>query len=164
MQDWDDALSVASSATNLALEEEEEVDETRAVRILTRKETQGVNAWKVTVLLTILLSGVGVSFGTFYFLDKQEEDDFKSSVRTVLAVCCICTLSPEVSLASRSHNHFLYLLSNPHAVSIKFQDYSGFNTISREGSFQISPRYRAIHHNGIRSRGRAFPVCLSASV
>jgi hypothetical protein len=61
-------------------------DEVEDVQMLTRRETKGVNAWKLTLVLTIFVTALAVSACTYSFLDRQEEQDFERSVSTASAV------------------------------------------------------------------------------
>jgi hypothetical protein len=44
-------------------------------------ETRKIQLWKIMVLVTIIVVATVVSTGTFLFLDRQEEDDYKHRVR-----------------------------------------------------------------------------------
>lgn len=82
--DGGDAIDLGRDSTNTdehihGIDEKNEADD--VVQKLIKNEAQGVYAWKVTTVLTMLLLALAVSCGTFFFLDKQEKDSFENSVR-----------------------------------------------------------------------------------
>jgi len=48
------------------------------VKAITQKETRRMTIWKVVVVLSILLTGAGVSVAVYSFLDQQQDDDFEN--------------------------------------------------------------------------------------
>jgi len=51
---------------------------------LTQKETRGVQTWKLFTLITIFVTAVVVSAGTWYSLDQKEISDFNESVSSII--------------------------------------------------------------------------------
>ena len=60
---------------------EEDPAALREVQELAQAETKRMRQWKILVVLGILLTGAAVSSGTYCFLEKQQDDNFRSQVR-----------------------------------------------------------------------------------
>ena len=59
---------------------EQEKAEENAVALLTRRETRGVQLWRIFTLLTLVAVSVAVSTVTFRLLRDQDTDEFHDSV------------------------------------------------------------------------------------
>jgi hypothetical protein len=59
---------------------EQEKAEEAAVAELTRRETRGVQMWRIFTLLSLIAVSVAVSTITFRLLRDQETDEFEESV------------------------------------------------------------------------------------
>ena len=59
---------------------EEDPTALREVKELAKVETKRMRQWKILVVLGILLTGAAVSWGIFFILRQQQDDNFKSQV------------------------------------------------------------------------------------
>ena len=66
-----------------------QVGENQEIEELARRETANVRAWRLIVLLVIIITGGVVTTGTFLFLKREERVDAKESVRVVVAMRCV---------------------------------------------------------------------------
>jgi hypothetical protein len=82
-----DSLSEYSSDESListAVNEENEMDTTqkeqvKEVQEMAKKETKNMRVWKVVVSITVLLTAILVSTGTYIFLEGDEDSNFEDS-------------------------------------------------------------------------------------
>ncbi len=81
---------------------EEEKAEEAAVAELTRRETRGVQMWRIFTMLTLVAVSVAVSTITFRLLQDQDVDEFKDSV----SICSVVTDCFVVCLKHRTSNSF----------------------------------------------------------
>ncbi len=90
---------------------EEEKAEEAAVAELTRRETRGVQMWRIFTMLTLVAVSVAVSTITFRLLQDQDVDEFKDSVSTSRQSYHFRSYRP----TSNSHRHAsVYLLRSSH--------------------------------------------------
>lgn len=64
------------------------------VRDIASGDTQRVRAWKVFVLILMVATTSCVSAGAYYFLKKDENDDYHSSVCSTMNGTCALHLLP----------------------------------------------------------------------
>jgi hypothetical protein len=67
---------------------DEKKAEEAAIAELTRRETRGVQMWRIFTLLTLIAVSVAVSTITFKLLQNKDVNEFEDSVSWIL---CICT-------------------------------------------------------------------------
>jgi hypothetical protein len=77
----DDEVQSSGRDTN-----EQEKAEEEAIAELTRRETMGVQMWRVFTLLTLVAVSVAVSTITFRLLQAQDVDEFEDSVSIALFI------------------------------------------------------------------------------
>jgi hypothetical protein len=65
---------------------EEDKAEEAAIAELTRRETRGVQMWRIFTLLTLVAVSVAVSIITFLLLRNKDVDEFNDSVRIIASV------------------------------------------------------------------------------
>lgn len=84
----DEEVEMSSNLGEPSVREEDERDEIKEVHKLAQKETARVRIGKLLVFVSILAAAALVSSGTFIFLEKKEDNDYKNSVSIP-----ICTAS-----------------------------------------------------------------------
>ena len=78
--DDDDEHGVDSTTTET--EQNDRRDEVSEVRKMSSKDTNRLRLWRVVVTSAILLTAFAVTFTTYSLLQQQEEDNFKTAVRS----------------------------------------------------------------------------------
>ena len=91
----DDANSSSNNDNNSQQRPDDDNDDDDSLRKLAKQESKGIRLWKGIVVVTILVTAALISFGTFNYVKQSEEDEFETSVSTVLyfvgkrgAGCC----------------------------------------------------------------------------
>ena len=78
--DDDDEHGVDSTSTDT--ERNNRRDEVSEVRKMSSKDTNRLRLWRIVVTSAILLTAFAVTFTTHSLLQKQEDDNFKTAVRS----------------------------------------------------------------------------------
>lgn len=69
-----------SESSEVGERPEEDRDEEQEVRNMSSKETFRVHLWRYVVTGVLLMTAVAVTFTTYSFLRRQEDDNFKTAV------------------------------------------------------------------------------------
>ena len=93
-------------------EEREKKKGANKVKDITSGDTQRLRVWKIFVLILMVATTSCVSAGAYYFLKKDENDDYQSSVSLLRGVCRVepmlvphFELLPHSSRNSRGLHH-----------------------------------------------------------
>ena len=87
--DDDDDDEQGVDATTTETEQNDRRDEVGEVRKMSSKDTNRLRLWRIVVTSVILLTAFAVTFTTYALLQKQEEDNFKTAVRSLFFSCLV---------------------------------------------------------------------------
>lgn len=73
----------------------------REVKEIAERETRRMQSWRVIILLSILMTGAGVSTGVYLFLTNKQESDFESEVKWINKQKCTANRYCDISLTCR---------------------------------------------------------------
>ena len=76
---------------------DEAKNEIEEIKKMIKDETRIVLAWRMVVIVAMLLVSTGVTCATYFFLSKQEDDEYESSVsafeQSCRHSCVVCSIA-----------------------------------------------------------------------
>jgi hypothetical protein len=81
--DDDEDKELEMDSTTMETDKKDRRDEVGEVRKMSSKDTNRLRLWRVIVTGVLLLTAFAVTFTTYTLLERQEDDNFKTAVRSV---------------------------------------------------------------------------------